>query len=69
MDVRAAQARENHRLAGESKAQARLYQEQRDHLVRLLRSEDPETWTFSALARAVGCSKELIALILKGETV
>lgn len=64
-DVRAALARENHRLSAECEATARLHREQRDHLVRQLREADPKTWTLNALARAVGCSKELIANILK----
>jgi len=38
---------------------------QRDQLVRQLRREDPEQWTYVALAQAVGCSPELIAVIVK----
>ncbi|WP_256378447.1 hypothetical protein [Paenarthrobacter sp. CM16] len=30
------------------------------------RQEDPDRWSYSALAAAVGCSKELIAAIVKG---
>lgn len=62
-------AHESHRLSKESEAAARAHRYQRDVLVRQLRSEDPATWTLSRLARAVGCSKELIAYILKGSAV
>lgn len=49
----------------EEELTARRYREQRDRLVRLLRREDPGTWTLTKLAREVGCSKELIAHILR----
>jgi hypothetical protein len=65
VDVRAQQARENHRLSKEREADAALLREQRDWLVRQLRAEDPAYWTLAALAHAVGCSRELIVLILK----
>ncbi len=64
-DVRAQQAREHHRLAGESERQAGSHRVQRDRLVRQLRAEDPGTWTYLALSKAVGCSPELIAVIIK----
>lgn len=62
-------ARENHRLSGADEASARSHRDQRDNIVRQLRAEDPKLWTLSALARDVGCSKELIAHILKTGTV
>ncbi len=34
-------------------------------LIRELRSDDPAKWTYVALAKAVGCSPELIAAIIK----
>lgn len=37
----------------------------RNQIVRELRAQDPEHWTMSTLAKGVGCSKELIAHILK----
>jgi AraC-like DNA-binding protein len=46
---------------------ARQRRDVRDLLVRELRAEDPKKWTMSALAAEVGCSKELIAYILKTE--
>ncbi|HEX6443584.1 MAG TPA: hypothetical protein VF053_00735 [Streptosporangiales bacterium] len=67
-DPRAAQAREAHRLAGLAVDQAAQHRELRDHIVRRLRDEDPQRWTYPVLALAVGCSPELIAAIVKGRT-
>lgn len=64
-DIRAQQAREHHRLADEANAQAKQHQRQRNRLVRQLRADDPDVWTYPALAKAVGCSPELIAAIVK----
>ena len=47
--------------------EAARHREQRDALVRQLRRDDPQRWSYSALARAVGCSPELIAHIVKSE--
>ncbi|WP_257613920.1 hypothetical protein [Arthrobacter sp. 31Y] len=33
---------------------------------RRARQEDPARWSYGTLAAAVGCSKELIATIIKG---
>ena len=65
MDTRAAMAREENRLAAEAGRSAGLHRERRDHLVRQLRAEDPDRWSYSALARAVEVSPELIAYIVK----
>lgn len=65
MDIRAQQARENNRLAGEHETQATQYRAQRDYIVRLLRAEDPQRWTYLALARAVDISPELVAKIIR----
>jgi hypothetical protein len=65
MDPRAALARDNHRLAREREGQASQHRDIRDRIVRQLRAEDPEKWTYPALARAVQCSEQLIAYILK----
>jgi hypothetical protein len=43
---------------------ARLRAE-RDQLIRRLRAEDPQKWSYGALAAALGCSRELIALVAK----
>ncbi len=64
-DVLAAQAREEHRAAAEDERAAARHREQRDRLIRGLRDEDPRRWTHVALARAVGCSPELIAHVLR----
>jgi hypothetical protein len=65
-DPRAQQAREHHRRAAEALALAERHRQQRDALIRQVRKNDSETWSYSALAAAVGCSKELIAAIIKG---
>ena len=67
-DPRAAQAREAHRLSKETDALAARHREQRNHLIRLLRAEDPVLWTYPALAKAVGITPELAAAIVKGRT-
>jgi hypothetical protein len=64
-DVRAQQAREHHRAAAQSRAQGGQHRTLRNLLVRQLRAEDPERWTYPALAAAIGCSPELIAAIVK----
>lgn len=66
-DARAQQARKHHEAATASLDKAARHRTQRDQLVRALRKEDPEQWSYSALARAVGCSPELIAHIIKSE--
>jgi AraC-like DNA-binding protein len=66
-DLRVARARDSHQAAAEKDAQARAYRDTRDRLIRELRAEDPSYWTLGALAREIGCSKELIAHIVKQE--
>ncbi|QLQ17111.1 MAG: hypothetical protein HZY73_01005 [Micropruina sp.] len=58
-------ARQLHHQAQDALEVAARYRDQRDDLVRRLRAEDPQRWSYSALAKAVGCSPELIAVILK----
>lgn len=65
-DIRAAKAREHHGLALEHDDKAQEHRRQRDELMRQLRREDPLTWTYLALAKAVGCSPELVAHICRG---
>jgi len=67
-DARAQQAREHHRAQTADEDSARRHREQRDRLVKQLRADDPDRWTYPALAKAVGCSPELIAAIIKGRT-
>lgn len=69
MDARAQQAREHHEAAARTSHEADIHRQQRDQLVRALRAEDPEQWSYGRLAKAVGCSKELIRLILKENRV
>jgi len=65
MDIRAQQAREHHRESAGLTGQATRHRQQRDTLVRQLRADDPGTWSYVALAKAVGCSPELIAHIMR----
>lgn len=65
-DIRAQQAREHHRASAAATDQARQHQQQRNQLVRMLREEDPQRWSYKALAKAVDCSPELIAAIVQG---
>lgn len=64
-DARATLAREEHRLAGQCAGQHRAV---RDRLIRELRAENPARWTYPVLAEAVGCSPELVAAVVKGQT-
>ena len=43
---------------------ARLRAE-RDRIIQRLREEDPKRWSYSALAAALGCSRELIAVVAR----
>jgi AraC-like DNA-binding protein len=63
VDLRAAQAREHHRLARDEERAAIAHRERRDHLVRTLYGEGG--WSYASLARAVGCSRELVAKIMR----
>jgi hypothetical protein len=66
-DLRPVQARMFHAEAAANDTRARGNRNSRDAIVRELRAEDPKQWTLSRLADAVGCSKELIAYIVKTE--
>lgn len=65
-DARAQQAREAHAASLAAVAHAGEHRRRRDDLVRQLRREDPTLWTYPALAKAVGCSAELVAAIIQG---
>lgn len=69
MDVRIAQARRHHRESLSADGEAATHRAQRNALIRRLRDEDPERWTYVALASAVGISPELVAAIVKGRTL
>ena len=64
-DARASRARELHRKAAEADEVAARHRAERDRLVHQLRAEDPERWTYTAIAAALGCSRELVALIAR----
>ncbi|CAA9393133.1 MAG: hypothetical protein AVDCRST_MAG32-2470 [uncultured Nocardioides sp.] len=64
-DARAARARELHRKAAEADALAARSRAERDRLMLQLRAEDPRRWSYSALAQAIGCSRELVALVVR----
>lgn len=64
-DARATAAREAHRRASEAMVLARHHRSRRDRQIRALRKENPEYWTYTALAKAVGCSPELVAAVVQ----
>ncbi|AII28181.1 hypothetical protein VC74_gp89 [Mycobacterium phage Sparky] len=64
MDARAQQAREHHRKAGDASRVAEQHRAQRDELIRSLWATERDRWTYAKLAKAVGCSPELIAKII-----
>ena len=54
-----------HRKAVEADELAARQRAERDALIRRLRAEDPKRWSYGALAVALECSRELIALVVK----
>lgn len=64
MDPRAQQAREHHRLSADASRVAGQHRDRRDRLIRDLWLCERDIWTYAKLARAVGCSPELIAKII-----
>ena len=65
MDPKAQQAREHHRRARDADGLAEQHRNQRDALVCQLWSVSRSEWTHAKLAKAVGCSPELIAKIIR----
>lgn len=63
-DSRVQQAREHHEEAASLGSQAGRHLSERDRLVRDLYREGG--WSYQTLARAIGCSKALIAQIVQG---
>jgi hypothetical protein len=45
---------------------AERHRQQRDALIHRARKDDPGRWSYNVLAAVIGCSKELIAAIVKG---
>ena len=64
-DPLAARAAELHTRALEADALAARYRSERDALIWRLRADEPGRWSYTALARALGCSRELIAQIVR----
>lgn len=64
-DMTAARAREMHERAAEAERRAAELRARRDDLIRRLRAEDEERWSYGAIAAAVGCSRELVAQVVK----
>jgi len=54
---------ELHRKAAEADEVAARYRLERDRLILQLRAEDPARWSYASLAAALGCSRELVALV------
>lgn len=70
VDAVVQQAREHHRRSHEHSRVAGLHRLQRDMLIRQIWRDSRDEWTYEKLAKAIGdgCSPELIAKIVKGET-
>ncbi|MBM6978327.1 MAG: hypothetical protein I3J03_01220 [Actinomyces succiniciruminis] len=64
-DPLAARAAELHAQALEADALAARYRSERDELIDRLRASEPKRWSYTALAQALGCSRELIAQIVR----
>ena len=64
-DPLAARAAELHAKALTADAEAAHYRAERDEIINRLRQAEPERWSYTALARALGCSRELIAQIVR----
>ena len=64
-DPLAARAAELHAQALAADAEAARYRAERDEIIDRLRRAEPERWSYTALARALGCSRELIAQIVR----
>ena len=64
-DPLAARAAELHAKALAADAAAARYRAERDEIIDRLRRAEPERWSYTALARALGCSRELIAQIVR----
>ena len=64
-DPLAARAAELHAKALAADAEAARYRAERDEIIDRLRRAEPERWSYTALARALGCSRELIAQIVR----
>ena len=64
-DLRAARARELHEQVAEAERRAARLRAERDRLIRQLRDEDSERWSYGALAKVIGCSRELVAQVAK----
>ena len=64
-DPLAARAAELHAKALAADAEAARYRAERDEIIDRLRRAEPERRSYTALARALGCSRELIAQIVR----
>jgi ribosome-binding protein aMBF1 (putative translation factor) len=60
-----ARAAELHRQALEYENLATDLRAQRDQLIRKARERDPKRWSYATLAKALNCSRELIAVIIR----
>ena len=64
-DPLVARAAELHAKALEADAVAAQYRAERDEIIDRLRADGSGRWSYTALARALGCSRELIAQIVR----
>jgi len=64
-DPLVARAAELHRQALDQERLAAALRSQRDDLIRKAKELDPKKWTYTTLANALDCSRELIAVIIR----
>ena len=64
-DVLAARARVLHEEAIAMDRRSRQLRDERDLLIRKLRVNDPQRWSYGTLAKVIGCSRELVAAVVK----
>lgn len=65
MDIRVQQAREHHHESVAADLLASRHRAERDRLMREVWDDDRKSWTYQALAKAIGVSKDLVAYTLK----
>ena len=66
-DPDAALARREHAAAARHEAAAARARGNRDAAIHRLRERDPGTWSYGAIARAVGVEVELVRWVLTGD--
>jgi seryl-tRNA synthetase len=67
-DVQVDEARDLHEEARHTQFKLDRIRQRRNEIIRELRTHNPKRWSYTALAKATGMPKELIAAIVQGRT-